>query len=73
MCCFRSDRPLWLSQRKENWPGQPESLRESDPESLREMKADGRKQVELDAYSAVAATELPHVESIIKYERYSSF
>ena len=24
--------PVWLSQEKEKWPGQPQSLRESDPE-----------------------------------------
>ena len=41
------------------------------------MKAESRKQVESDAqesstYSAVA-TELPNVESVIEYERYSSF
>ena len=69
--------PLWLSQGKENWPGQPESLRESDPECLREMKAESRRQIESDihkssTYSAVA-TELPNVESMIEYERYSSF
>ena len=69
--------PLWLSQGKDNWPGQPESLRESDPQCLHEMKAKSRKQMESDAhesftYSAVA-TELPNVESIIEYERYGSF
>ena len=69
--------PLWLSQGKESWPGQPESLRESDPECFREMKAESRRQIESDAhqsstYSAVT-TELPNAESIIQYERYSSF
>ena len=45
--------PMWLSHGKENWPGQPESLRESDPECLCEMKAESRKQVESDAGSQV--------------------
>ena len=59
--------PLWLSQGKENWPSQPESLEETDPECLREMKAGSHKQIESDAhesstYSAVAI-ELPNVES----------
>ena len=68
---------MWLSQGKETWPGQPESLRESDPECLCEMKAESCKQVKSDVhesstYSAVA-TELHNVELVVEYERYNSF
>ena len=41
------------------------------------MKAESRKQVESDAHESstysTVATELPNVESVMEYERYSSF